>query len=121
MAPYHHALGPVLLCMDGKQALTLRAKRDCTAKRKAVVKDGMAKAEGNGRVKTLSAGLPALVQTPHLIDAEALKPKQRDLKALNQATETPEQELEERCPTGSKPVAYLKNCRERRARARGKG
>ena len=110
----YHAFGSeVLLIMDGKQALYTYEQKVAAAR--AVIEDGMTKAEAMDEFKIMSLSpLKHWCKLYRTGGAEALKPKPkgRPKGSLSKPQKrTREQELEERCRRLETEVAYLKKLR----------
>ena len=110
----YHAFGSeVLLTMDGKQAIYTYEQKVAAAR--AVIEDGMTKAEAMAEFKIMSqAPLERWCRLYRASGAEALKPKPKG-RPKNSTSKpqkrTREQELEERCRRLEAEVAYLKKLR----------
>ena len=110
----YHAFGSeVLLTMDGKQALYTYEQKVAAAR--AVIEDGMTKAEAMAEFKIVSlAPLKRWCKLYRTGGAEALKPKPKGRPKGSKSKpqkRTREQELEERCRRLETEVAYLKKLR----------
>ena len=110
----YHAFGSeVLLTMDGKQAIYTYEQKVAAAR--AVIEDGMTKAEAMAEFKIMSqAPLERWCRLYRASGAEALKPKPKGRPKGSKSKpqkRTREQELEERCRRLETEVAYLKKLR----------
>ena len=110
----YHAFGSeVLLTMDGKQALYTYEQKVAAAR--AVIEEGMTKAEAMAEFKIMSlAPLKRWCKLYRTGGAEALKPKSKGRPKGSKSKpqkHTREQELEERCRRLETEVAYLKKLR----------
>ena len=110
----YHAFGSeVLLTMDGKQALYTYEQKVAAAR--AVIEDGMTKAEAMAEFKIMSLSpLKSWCKLYRTGGAEALKPKPKGRPKGSKSKpqkRTREQELEERCRRLETEVAYLKKLR----------
>ena len=110
----YHAFGSeVLLTMDGKQAPYTYEQKVAAAR--AVIEDGMTKAEAMAEFKIMSLSpLKHWCRLYRIGGAEALKPKPKGRPKGSKSKpqkRTREQELEERCRRLETEVAYLKKLR----------
>ena len=110
----YHAFGSeVLLTMDGKQAPYTYEQKVAAAR--AVIEDGMTKAEAMAEFKIMSLSpLKHWCRLYRIGGAEALKPKPKGRPKSSKSKpqkRTREQELEERCRRLETEVAYLKKLR----------
>jgi len=110
----YHAFGSeVLLTMDGKQAPYTYEQKVAAAR--AVIEDGMTKAEAMAEFKIMSLSpLKRWCRLYRIGGAEALKPKPKGRPKGSKSKpqkRTREQELEERCRRLETEVAYLKKLR----------
>ena len=110
----YHAFGSeVLLIMDGKQAPYTYEQKVAAAR--AVIEDGMTKAEAMAEFKIMSLSpLKRWCKLYRTGGAEALKPKPKGRPKGSKSKpqkRTREQELEERCRRLETEVAYLKKLR----------